>query len=84
MDFSTSSFIEGVPEAMRGRVALVDGKLHMSAELKGNLEMVTFVGMMRRRGIMSYEFHPPMEFDTNYANFASIAGQGENEVQQFA
>jgi type II secretory ATPase GspE/PulE/Tfp pilus assembly ATPase PilB-like protein len=84
MEFSTSSFIEGVPEAMRGRVALVDGKLHMSAELKGNLEMVTFVGMMRRRGIMSYEFHPPMVFDTKYANFASIAGQGENEVQQFA
>lgn len=79
-----NTFVEGVPESMRGRVALLDGMLHMSAELKGNLEMVSFVGNMRRRGIVTYEFHPPQEFDGKYANLASRTGQGDNEVQQFA
>lgn len=79
-----TNFIDGVPDAMRGRVALLDGTLIMSAELKGNLEMVGFVASMRRRGILGYKFFPPQEFDTHYANLASSTGRGENEIQQFA
>jgi type II secretory ATPase GspE/PulE/Tfp pilus assembly ATPase PilB-like protein len=78
------SFLDDVPKILRGRVALVDGTLHMSAELKGNLEMVSFVGSLRRRGILTYEWHRPEEFDNLYSSLASRSGQGENEVQQYA
>ena len=78
------SIIEDVPEDIRGRVALVNGVLHISAELKDNLEIVNFYGNLRRRGILSYEFHKPNEFDSIYASQATRTGHAENEVQQYA
>lgn len=78
------SFLDVVPETLRGRVALVGGVLHMSAELMGNLEMVSFVGGLQRRGIREYAWHKPDEFDAKYRDQASITGQGENAVQQYA
>lgn len=79
-----SSFFDSVPEAMRGRIALVDGKLIMSAELQGNLEMISFVGNMRRRGILEYKFYSPKHFDAEYAKVAERTIPGDNEIQKFA
>ena len=42
---------EQVSEKVRGKVALIDGVLHISEDLKGNLDMVALVARLRRRGI---------------------------------
>ena len=44
---------ELVSEKVRGKVALIDGVLHISEDLKGNLDMVALVSRLRRRGISS-------------------------------
>ena len=78
------SVIDNIPAALRGRVALVNGVLHISAELKNNLQIVDFYGSLRRRGILTYEFHKPEEFDSTFASQAARTGHAENEVQQYA
>ncbi len=71
------SIIDDIPEALRGRVALVNGVLHISAELKNNLQIVDFYGSLRRRGILTYEFHKPEEFDNTYQAQAAKTGHAE-------
>ncbi|MEA4896377.1 MAG: ATPase, T2SS/T4P/T4SS family [Desulfovibrio sp.] len=78
------SIIDDIPEALRGRVALVNGVLHISAELKNNLQIVDFYGSLRRRGILTYEFHKPEEFDNTYQAQAAKTGHAENEIIQYA
>ena len=79
----SASYLENVPDSLKGRVALVDGTLHMSAELKGNLDMLAYFGRIRKRGVRTHEFHDPKKFDTDYANLASRSYRGENAIQQY-
>ncbi|GAB1255353.1 ATPase, T2SS/T4P/T4SS family [Desulfovibrio falkowii] len=75
---------ELVSEKVRGKVALIDGVLHISEDLKGNLDMVALVSRLRRRGISSLQFHKPSEFEKEYAKYAVRRALGENEIQQLA
>ncbi len=84
MNTESVSIIDNVPEDLRGRVALVDGKLHISAELSDNLTTIDFYAMLRRRGVLEYEFHKPEIFDSLYANVASKTVHADNEVQAIA
>ncbi|WP_165073055.1 hypothetical protein [Desulfovibrio sp. ZJ200] len=59
-----------VSEKVRGKVALIDGVLHISDDLKGNMNMIALVARLRRRGIPSPVFHKPSEFEEKYAKFA--------------
>jgi type II secretory ATPase GspE/PulE/Tfp pilus assembly ATPase PilB-like protein len=79
------SILENLPESMRSRTVLLDGTLHMSKELKGNLEMVSFVAGLRRRGILACEFHDPRYFDSTFSKFTSSTGKLEdNEIEKYA
>lgn len=75
---------EQVSEKVRGKVALIDGVLHISEDLKGNLDMVALVARLRRRGIPSPVLHKPSEFEEHYAKFAVRSARGQNEIQQLA
>lgn len=75
---------EQISEKVRGKVALIDGVLHISEDLKGNLDMVALVGRLRRRGISTLKLHKPSEFEQNYAKFAVRRARGKNEIQQMA
>ena len=75
---------EQVSEKVRGKVALIDGVLHISEDLKGDLDMVALVARLRRRGIPSPQFHKPSEFEEHYAKYAVRRALGENEIQQLA
>ncbi|MEG1609964.1 MAG: ATPase, T2SS/T4P/T4SS family, partial [Bilophila sp.] len=74
---------EGIPESIRGRVVLQNGTLHMSSELRGDLNMLSLVAGLRRRGMSQYEWHSPAEFDTQYANIV-LTAKPENEEKQYA
>lgn len=75
---------EHVSDKVRGKVALLDGILHISEDLKGNLDMVALVSRLRRRGIPRYIFHKPSEFEQQYSKFAVRHARGKNEIQQLA
>lgn len=80
----TAFTIDDLPENLRGRVALIDGILHISSELKKDLDLVTLFGRLRRRGILNYEFHAPAIFDDSFKSLATNTGQVENEVEEYA
>ena len=79
----TSNFLPFIPDNIKKRVALVDGVLHLSNELKGNLEMVSMVETLRRRGIKDYEFHHPNEFDKMFSHRVARETT-DNEIQEYA
>jgi type II secretory ATPase GspE/PulE/Tfp pilus assembly ATPase PilB-like protein len=79
--------LNNVPDALKGRVALSEGVLHISSELKGNIDLVNLHATLRRRGILDYQFHKPDEFDANYASHSKSFGQknlNENEILNYA
>lgn len=81
----TTSFLDDVPEKVRDRVVLLDGVLHISEEITGDLDMEFLVSRLRsRRNILSYEIHKPSEFEEQYARKAIRRVSGDNEVQQMA
>lgn len=75
---------EQISEKVRGKVALIDGSLHISDDLKGNLDMVALVARLRRRGIPAPVFHSPRDFEEHFAKFAVRRARGQNEIQQMA
>jgi len=79
----TSNFLPFIPDNIKQRVALVDGMLHLSSELKGNLEMVSMVETLRRRGIKEYKFHHPNEFDKRFSHRVARDAT-PNEIQGYA
>ena len=73
---------EQVSEKVRGKVALIDGVLHISEDLKGNLDMVALVARLRRRGIPSPVFHKPSEFEEHYAKFDRLPAELNEQLKQ--
>ena len=76
--------MEDLPDKVRGKVALIGGVLHISGDLKGDLDMANLVYRLRRRGVLRYEFHKPSEFAEQYARHAVRCARGQNEIQQLA
>lgn len=76
--------MEDLPDKVRGKVALIDGELHISGDLKGDLDMANLVHRLRRRGVLRYAFHKPSEFSEKYAQRAVRCARGQNEIQQLA
>ena len=74
---------EGIPASIRGRVALLDGVLHMSKEVQGNLDMLALVADLKIRGINHWEWHDPAEFDAKYAKII-FAPRQENDEKAYA
>lgn len=84
-NMDTTSFLDELPEKVRDRVALLDGVLHISEEIVGDLDMEFLVSRLRsRRNILSYEIHKPSEFEEHYARKAIRRVSGDNQVQQMA
>ena len=82
--FFAEDDFEQVSEKVRGKIALVDSILHVSADLKGNLDLVNIISRLRRRGITEFKFHQPKDFDELYAKHAFRFARGENAIQQLA
>lgn len=81
----TATIFEKIPPKLRGRVALVDGVLHVSAEVRDEPEVrECYSHLYHSWGAIKYEFHLPEEFDRQYANQSARTGQGENDVVQYA
>lgn len=76
--------MEELPDKVRGNVALVNGVLHISGELKGDLDMANLVHRLRRRGVLEYRFHELKDFAEQYARHAVRCARGRNEIQQLA
>lgn len=76
--------IEDVPEKVRGKIALHGGVLHISEDLKGDLDMTNLATRLRRRGVLKIKFHKPSDFVKLYAQHAVRCGQGANSIQQLA
>lgn len=77
-------FLDTLPQKVRSRVALIDGVLHLSEDLKGDPAMLALVADMRRRGVLQHEFHLPSVFGEQYARYATRRATGDNEIQQLA
>ena len=75
---------EQVSDKVRGKVALIDGVLHISEDLKGQVDMLGLVARLRRRGIGSPKVHKPKDFEEQYAKYAMRHARGDNEIQQLA
>jgi type II secretory ATPase GspE/PulE/Tfp pilus assembly ATPase PilB-like protein len=82
VDQLDASFWSQQPEAIRSRVALVDGILHISEEIRGDLDMLALVATLRRKGVLHYKFHSPMEFAENYAKFIVRCITNKNEIER--
>lgn len=80
----TSAGYEGMPSEIQGRIALVDGVLHVSSELRGNALLAERIELLRRRGISKYVMHQASEFDRKYANLATTEIRTENDFQDYA
>lgn len=76
--------VNSIPESIRGRVALVEGVLHMSEEIKGNLDMLGLVADLQARGITRRVWHEPGVFDTRYAKMTVTVTAQENDQKQYA
>lgn len=76
--------VNSIPESIRGRVALVDGVLHMSEEIKGNLDMLGLVADLQARGITQRVWHAPAQFDAQYAKLTVTVSAQENNEKQYA
>ncbi len=80
----TFTIIGQLPEKIRDRVVLRDGILHISDDLRGDIDLDFLVSKLRRRGIFTYEMHKPSEFDAEYARYTMRNSKGDNEIQQMA
>ncbi|MDR2745552.1 MAG: Flp pilus assembly complex ATPase component TadA, partial [Desulfovibrio sp.] len=72
------------PEKVRKGVALIDGVLHISEELRGNVDVVNLVAELRRHGVVHFEFHQPSFFEEHYARFSTRCITNRNEVLDLA
>jgi type II secretory ATPase GspE/PulE/Tfp pilus assembly ATPase PilB-like protein len=76
-----ASFWSAQPEKIRSKIALVDGVLHISEEIRGDLDMIELVATLRRKGVLSYKFHDPQEFIEIYAKYIVRCVVNQNEVE---
>ena len=79
-----------LPGEVRGRVALSEGVLHISNELRGNMLLDDALSRLRSRlrqqNVLRWDWHTPQEFDRLYGNAARVRIEevGDNEVKDFA
>lgn len=76
--------INTLPETIRGRLAIVENRLFVSDELKGQLLLVNAAGRLMEEDVEAVEFVTASRFDTEYAKHVIRSGVGENEIQQLA
>lgn len=84
MPVDTSTFLDDLPERIRDRVALLEGVLHISEDLLGDVDLSFLLSNLRCRGIVRHEFHKPSEFEEQYARFAARNAKADNEIFQMA
>jgi type II secretory ATPase GspE/PulE/Tfp pilus assembly ATPase PilB-like protein len=77
-----NSFWADKPEEIRKSVALIDGVLHISDNLKGEVNLTYLLADLRRKGIVLYEFHPPSIFEEKYAQLSARCVVNNNEILQ--
>lgn len=79
-----------LPVEVRGRVALSEGVLHISNELRGNMALDDALSRLRSRlrqqNVLRWVWHTPQEFDRLYGNATRVRIEevGDNEVKDFA
>ncbi len=75
-----------LPESISSRMALVDGVLHISEELKSNMHMMDFVTEQKRRGNTQVRFYSALEFTEKFQHdtVATVNVKDENELKTFA
>lgn len=56
-----------LPESLQHRVFLDSGILYLSEELKGDPDMLSFVSLAERYGVINREWLKPHDFDEKYA-----------------
>lgn len=66
-NFPLNHRFSAIPDDIRSRMALVDGILHISDELKNNLYMIDFVSKQKRYGLIKISFHSPKEFNNEFS-----------------
>lgn len=71
MDTFSTTIFDSLSDELKGRVALSDGVLHVSAELKGKMELDALVARLRHRGRIAIEWHTPKKFDALFAGLLS-------------
>ena len=59
----TGTAIDDLPDEIGSRIAIIDGILHISDELKGNVNMLDFVAEQKRSGVVQHEWHKANEFN---------------------
>jgi type II secretory ATPase GspE/PulE/Tfp pilus assembly ATPase PilB-like protein len=79
-----NSFWADKPDEVRKSVALIDGVLHMSENLKGSVDMTYLLADLRRQGIVNYEFHQPSDFEEKYARLSARIMVNDNQITVLA
>lgn len=78
----SSSILENLHPSLKDRIVLLNGVLHWSVELKGNMELDSLVARLQRYGIHKYSSHKPEEFDKHYKMQIELSPiKSDNEVQ---
>ena len=76
-----TSFFDAFPVHVRERVALLDGVLHISDDLRGDSELMARKGKLRRHGIIQCEFHQHSVVFENYSYAKTRSALGENIIE---
>ena len=89
MEMNQDVNFSDLPAEVRGRVALSEGVLHISNELRGNMALDDALSRLRatlrQQNVLRWVWHTPQEFDRLFGNAARIREEvGDNEVKDFA
>lgn len=84
MSLQTTSLIGQIPDDLGGRIALIEGVIHISQELQGKATLESFISLARRRGAVQIEWHTPSDFDVMFRGLAAFDPSKSSEVQAYA
>jgi type II secretory ATPase GspE/PulE/Tfp pilus assembly ATPase PilB-like protein len=80
-----SSLFSGASEQLRKNMFFEEGVLYISKVWQGEPDVLSFLGLARRRGIVSVQYLETTEFQKRYARAMTISGEfRQSEVQEYA
>lgn len=81
---STRLFNKELEKEFFGKVALHEGILHLSEDLKSHKNIGLLISDAKKHNVLRYQFHKPSDFASEFSNMAVRAKIGDNELQIFA
>lgn len=79
-----SFFDANLPKLFQGKIAIQDGILHLSEEIKGDPNLGTIILKAKASGLRRHAFHPPADFVQKFSSSAIRQRAEGNSLQRYA